>query len=588
MRRERLLELLAAAFLVGIAAAAVWPFRTAALAVRGAAATGWDAASHALLGLDLHDDLAGVRPGAFLAAVFEEHWWPPLFGLVSMPFHALFGRSLETASLPSAAAFVLSPGAAWLLSRHLGGGGLAAALLALVLSALLFLRSPMLVEMSTWPMFESLGGLLVLLAWLFFAKRSEPRALKGAALLAALLFFLKYHYGFFVLATFAVVLLLEETAESRREARRAAVDLLVRPPPFAAAGVIAILFLGRVLAESRTPDPPAWLPSRGNLCYGAFLLLLVWSALERGRTRALWSSLAPPLRLFARWGLAAPAVWLLIPGNVRAWYRQTIQYHPDPERNPLRQIEAAFGFLRDEYTSNVPDALPLVLVLVGLAAALIPERGRERTLAAAAWFALWPALLMCLSTWRIEARFLGVLVPTLLAVSIGGLLRLLARLRKAAQPVVALLVVAGAVVHAAKGEAAFQQALSARAPYRFSNTPGEAAFVEAMRTVLPQAERVAVALPEEPRIAPSLRLALRLDRRNLAPDDLLVVHESPAKMIERLRKRGAGRAAIAVESSGAALVRQAAGLTVLSEEPGPLLPGAGPRTMTVLRADVGP
>ena len=439
MRRERLLTLLGGGLLAALALAEGEPVRRAALAVRTVASTGWDAAAHALLGLDLFDNLARLRPGAFLTALVSEHWWPPLFGLVSVPFQILAGPSFAAASLPSAVAFALTPTVAFLLVRRLTGAGATASLLAFVLVAFLFLRSPMLLEMSTWPMFESLGGLLALVAWLFFADRADPRSLKAAAFFGALLFFLKVHFGFFGLATFAAVLVLDEPRESRRELRRALVDLLVRPIPFAAAGLIAALWIGRVVAEARTPDPPFWLPSRGNLCYAAFLFLLVWGALQPERRRALGAALGPSLSTFVRWGLFAPAVWLLVPGNVRAWYRQTIQNHPDPERNPLRQLAACFSFLRDEYTWNVPDALPLVLVAIGLAAVLAPARDRDRTAAPMAWFAVWPALLMSLNTWRVEARYLGVLVPSLFAVSAAGLLLLFARIRPSARPAVTLL-----------------------------------------------------------------------------------------------------------------------------------------------------
>jgi hypothetical protein len=205
-----------------------------------------------------------------------------------------------------------------------------------------------------------------------------------------------------------------------------------------------------------------------------------------------------------------------------------------------------------------------------------------------AWFAVWPVLLMSLNTWRVEARYLGVLAPSLFAVSVSGLLFLFGRVRPSVRPAVAILLSAGVIAFAAKGRAAFGAEMATRAAYRFPNAPEEAAFVEAMRGALPEAHRLAVALPEEPRIAPALRLALRLDRRALPPGDVLVAHENPAKLLSRLRERGPGRAAIAVEASSLPLVRESAGLTVVGELPGPALPGAGKRRMVVLLADVAP
>ncbi len=323
----------------------------------------------------------------------------------------------------------------------------------------------------------------------FFADRADPRALKAAACLAALLFFLKYHFGFFALATFAAVLVLDEPGETppgtaagpRRPARPAAPVRGGRAP--------------RASLDRACRRASRGLPSRRSGCRAAgtsatrhLLFLLAWGAFQRERMRASRASLGPSLRTFARWGLLAPALWLLIPGNVRAWYRQTIQTHPDPERNPLRQLAAFFTFLKDEYTWNVPDALPLVLVSVGLAAALARARGRDRTVPAMAWFAVWPVLLMSLNTWRVEARYLGVLVPCLLAVSAAGLVFLFARARPSVRPALALVAFRRPDRLRGTGSAARSTAeMASRAAYRFPNSTEEAAFVEAMRGALPGA-----------------------------------------------------------------------------------------------------
>ncbi|MBI1808729.1 MAG: hypothetical protein HYR75_02420, partial [Gemmatimonadetes bacterium] len=164
-RRERAAALLGAAAFAGAALAVALPFRGRVLAQAEALHYSWDAALHVLAGLDLWDD---VRRGALLSALFRlaaQHWWGPFWALLTAPFHALFGPGLAAATLPSLLAFAAAPAAAWLFARRVtGAAGLVAAPFVLVL----FLRSPLLLEASAWPMFESTGGFLSLSAWLLF------------------------------------------------------------------------------------------------------------------------------------------------------------------------------------------------------------------------------------------------------------------------------------------------------------------------------------------------------------------------------------------------------------------------------------
>ena len=216
MRRERLLDGAAAVLLTGAALAVALPFRREAMAAQSVFSAGWDAALHATEGLDLFDDIRLLRPVDALGFVLSRHWWGPVWALASAPFQAAFGPSLPAASLPSLVSHVLTPAAAFLLVRRLVPGGLLSAAAAAVFVAILFLGSPMLLETSAWPMLESLGGFLALLAWLLFAWRPGRRSQRAAFLAGAALFLLKYHFGFFVLGTFLAVVLVEETPDARR------------------------------------------------------------------------------------------------------------------------------------------------------------------------------------------------------------------------------------------------------------------------------------------------------------------------------------------------------------------------------------
>ena len=357
-----------AAALVPLALAVALPFRQIALARTPLLALGWDAALHATEGLDLFDDLRLARPLDALSLLASRHWWGPLWAVVSAPFQAVFGPSLSAASLPSLVAFVLTPSVAYLLVRRLAPGGLLVAAATALLAAVLFLRSPMLLETSAWPMLESLGGFLVLLAWLLFARRSEPRARRTAFLAGAGLFLLKYHYGFFVLVTFSAVVVLEETADARRRFGTAARAVLLRG---AGAGILALACLlaaVRLILQARGGDAAArGAPSVPNVGWGAFVLLGFLLVLRRKQLAQAWNGASGTLRDFFLFGLLPPALWCLDPANVRGWYRQVFQPTNAPEWDPVAKLVSFGSFLRDDYTLG---AMPAGLVLFGLLLAL--------------------------------------------------------------------------------------------------------------------------------------------------------------------------------------------------------------------------
>ena len=517
MRREEVVDLGVAAALAPLALLVALPFRAEAIARTSLTSLGWDAALHATEGLDLFDDLRLVRLLDALGLLASRHWWGPLWALVSAPLQAAFGPSLAAASLPSLVAFVLAPSVAFLLARRLvpTGGLMTSALNALLVTGL-FLRSPMLLETSAWPMLESLGGLLALLAFLFFARREERGARRAAFLAGGAVFLLKYHFGLFVLTTLAVVVLREETPEARRRLGAAARGLLLRGAGAGILALAAVLAATREILEARGGDDLArYAPSIPNVAWGALVLFILLLAFRRRAFSEAWVGASATFRDFVLFALLPPAVWCLDPANMRGWYRQIFQPTGAPERNPLARLAAFGSFLRDDYTLG---AVPAGLVLLGLLLALIlPGQRTRRALAA---FAVWPVLLMSLSAYPVEPRFLACLVPGLLAAAVAGLGAGASRLGERARK---MALAAGFVFLALVYDGAHWRAeCSARAPYRFSYGAAEVVAVNAAVAAAPERGPIRLRLPADPPVWPTVRLALRLERRDIAPEDLTV------------------------------------------------------------------
>jgi hypothetical protein len=514
MRREEVVDGVLAAALVPLALAVALPFRREAMESQTVFSLSWDAALHATEGLDLFDDLRLLHPLDAIGLLLSRHWWGPLWALVSAPFQAAFGPSLPAASLPSLAAFVLVPATAFLLARRLVPGGLLAAAATTLFVATLFLRSPMLLEISAWPMLESLGGTLALLAWLFFARRPGRRPQRAAFLAGAALFFLKSHYGFFVLGTFLAVVLVEEIPDARRRLGSAARAFLLRG---AGAGILAlaVAFAAlRIFLESRGGDAFAsHAPSVSNVLWGTFVLFILLCAARRRVLSEAWIGASATFRDLVVFGLLPVAAWCLDPANVRGWFRQIFQPTDVPERNPLAKLAAFGSFLRDDWTTGL---WPTFFVLLGLLLALVlPRGGTRRALAA---FALWPVLLMSLNAYPVEARFLACLVPAIFTAAVAGLSALAATLpEKAREPALAA---AAVLLFFALDAGRLRAERDARAGYRYAYGPAEIAAVNAAVAAAPPGGPIRMRLPAEPPVWPTVRLALRLSRRDLAPADV--------------------------------------------------------------------
>jgi hypothetical protein len=515
MSRERVVDGAVAAVLALLALAVALPFRAEALRLTPLVSLGWDAALHATEGLDLFDDLRLCRPLDALSLLVSRHWWGPAWAVVSAPFQAAFGPSLAAASLPSLAAFVLAPAGGFLLSRRLApaGGPVSAVLSGLVVAGL-FLRSPMLLEISAWPMLESLGGLVALVAFLLFAKREKAGARKTAFLAGALLFLLKCHFGFFVLATLGFVVWREEESRSKRRLALAARALLLRG---AGSGILALALLlsaARFVLEARGGDALAWrMPSVSNVAWAMLVLLFSLGAVRRRSLTEGWNGVSGVFRDFVLFGVLPCAAWCLDPANVRGWYRQIFQPTEAFERNPFLKLSAFWGFLREDYTIGAGAAS---LVALGLVLALVLPGDRTRRALAA--FSIWPVALMSLSHYPVEPRFLGCLAPCLFAAAVSGLAAGASSLGKRWREVG--LAASVGILFLDRSEARWRATTAARAVNRFSYGAEEIAAVEAAVAGASAGGRVGVRLPANPPIWPTVRLALRLSRRDLAPIDV--------------------------------------------------------------------
>jgi hypothetical protein len=198
---------------------------------------------------------------------------------------------------------------------------------------------------------------------------------------------------------------------------------------------------------------------------------------------------------------------------MRGFYRQMFPSAEAPERNPLAKLAAFGSFLRDDWT---PGAGTAALVLLGLLLALVLPGGSTRR--ALASFAPWPVLLMSLSAYPVEARFLACLVPALLAAAVAGLAALAATLpEKARGPA---LVAAAVLLFLAFDSGRCRAERGARAPYAYAYGPAEVAVVSAAVAAVPPSGPIRLRLPAEPPVWPTVRLALRLSRRDLAPADV--------------------------------------------------------------------
>jgi hypothetical protein len=263
---------------------------------------------------------------------------------------------------------------------------------------------------------------------------------------------------------------------------------------------------------AETPSPLARRACRTSPA-GALVLLVLLGAARRRTLSEAWIGASAAFRDLVAFGLLPAAVWCLDPANVRAWYRQVFLPTEAPERNPLAKLATFGGFLKGDYSLGVG---PASFVLFGLLLALaLPGERTRRALAA---FAVWPVLLMSLNAFPFEPRFFACLVPGLFTGAVAGLAALAGRLgERAREPALAA---AAVLLSLSFDRARWRAECAGRASYAYAYGPAEVAAVNAAVAAVPPGGPIRLGLPAEPPVWPTVRLVLRLGRRDLAPADV--------------------------------------------------------------------
>lgn len=497
----------------------------------------WDAASHALIGLDIYDHLRRFEPVRLLLRMQGEHWWPPLFGILSLPAWAFGGRALTSPSLVSLVSYGLIPLFAWLAIRRATS---AAPLLAFALVALFCLRSPQFLEMSAWSMLEPSATLFAAVAFFCFLAGPGTRARNWAYGLAGASTLLKYHYGFFLLITFGVATVFEAWSAGD----------LVR---------------ARRLAGRRPIVLP--LPSVATTVWIAYILTLLYFAFHRDRARELWRTLPVPIRRFLACGVIWPAVLVIDLANAQAWYRQ-LRVRSDPPAQWIDQIREIARYLTDDYFLG-----PVALGVAGTGLALCFVEGFRRRnvpVLAVAFHAIWPLALMTLSSFRIESRFLStIMIAFAISAALGWLLFLEHRSRLLPLAIVAI-VIGDQVMR----QPQWQDLIASRRVYGYLSSEPPDRFVRATIAAMNRGEPVLIILPRDIQVvAPTIRLGLRLAMPDVGPADVIVRGGGLRQFEERLRRFDGGLVAVETDAETLRRLVAARNLHILSIERGPAVPG---------------
>jgi hypothetical protein len=493
----------------------------------------WDPASHVLIGLDLFDSLRRLDLVAFFRRAFNEHWWPPLFGLLTLPLHALFGRSDLPARVLSLLSYAALPACCSVAVMTWAGRSAAVAAVGMALTLGLFLTSPQLVEMSHWPMLESCAAAMGLASILAFAATARAGWHRLAFVLAGLSTLLKYHYGFFLLITLTIGVILRLPASDRARLRSAALAVLRTPVVAIALALVAVL----LLLPSDFPARYRGIPKAEGVpwvVYMTTLVTLVAVPPVHAKARALWRTSPVMARDFVCYGLSIPGIWCLDPANARVWYRQ-IHLASEPPGVFDDQVHRLLEYVTFDYVSSAFAVLPIVFG--GLLALLL--RCRDRAVLPLALHGIWPLLLMTGSSYRAEARFIASLMPVLFAAGILGWVALLVALqprrRAAVSGALALMLVLTVTAALARATE-----LTARKAYRYRYTAEEGDFVKRATDAIARNSPALVILPHDVEVAPALRLFLRMRMPAIAPDDVQVIKGDPSELVSRAHGMRAG------------------------------------------------
>jgi hypothetical protein len=493
----------------------------------------WDPASHVLIGLDFFDSLRRLDVIAFLKRAFNEHWWPPLFGLMTLPLHVVFGRSDVPARIISLISYAALPACCSVAVLTYAARSTLAATIGIALTLVIFLTSPQLVEMSHWPMLESCAAAFGLASMLAFTTTDRPAWHRVSFVLAGLSTLLKYHYGFFLLITLTIGVLLRLPPAYRGSLRDTALAVLWKPLVILALAIAAVLLL-------LPPDVPTryrWVPKAEGVpwvVYMVALLTIVAVPAVRTQARALWNITPVMARDFIGYGLSIPGIWCLDPANARVWHRQ-IHLTTDPPAGFSDQVHRLVDFVAFDYVASPFVVLPIVFGGI----IMLLARRREPATLPLALHGIWPLVLMTGSGYIAEARFIASLVPVMFAAGILGWVALLAAMRPArsagiSAALAAMLVLTVAAAVSRAGE------LTHRKAYRYRFSPEEGEFIERATDAIARNAPVLVILPNDSEVPPTLRLFLRLRMPTVAPDDVFVMKGEPSELTGREHRVRAG------------------------------------------------
>ncbi len=539
----------------------------------------WDAARHALIGLDLFDHLRRFEPLRLLLRLEEEHWWPPLFGILSLPAYLIGGRQLSSPSLVSLVSYCLIPAIAWLSIRRVTAG---VPLLGWGLIALFFLRSPELIEMSTWSMLELATGLFAVAAFCCFLAAPDSRARSWAYGLAGASTLFKYHYGFFLLLTLGAATLAELPHDEFRAVIDSARLRLRRRSTWIALVILGAAIVARRIAE--TGDPHPWIPSVANLIWIAYMTTLIVTITQWMRTkRAPWAALPQPLQRFITCGLSWPLVWCIDPSNVHAWYRQ-IHVSSDPPARWIDQIRVIAQYIEHDYSLG-PVVLAAVLLGGGLSLAEGLRRHHVGVLALTV-HAIWPVALMSLSNFLVESRFLTTFVVCLYTSAAAGWTLFLERSETAPRIAIASALLGLLVIDQAARTLEWKQQLVTRRVYGYISSEPPDRFVRATVKAFSAGQPVVIVLPEDIEVvAPTIRLGLRLALADVPPAAVKVDGGGTALLAKRLRRFPGGLVGVETDPATLRRLAQEAGLKMVSQARGPAVPGHPDRALLISRVE---
>ena len=571
---KQLVTLAGSLLLAAAAAAVAIPFRALPPRTDLQSMT-WDAAQHALIGLDLYDHIRRFEPLQLLLRLQAEHWWPPLFGILSLPAYLFAGREVTTPSLVSLASYCLIPAFMFFGARRVTN---ALPLLGAALIAVFWLRSPQMIEMSAWSMLELAATLFAVAACALFIAGPDTRARNWAYGLAGASLLLKYHYGFFLLVTFGVAVFLELPREERRRLIATVTSRLRMKSVWIPLLVVFALVIARRIEESASARPA--LPGVPTLIWIAYIVALIVAFVRRERTRELWSTLPERVRRFISCGLIWPMITFIDPSKPQAWYRQ-LRVVTDPPATFAIQLSELERYFTDDYFLG-----PAVLAVAAagvIACAVEGVRRRRVDIAAVALHSIWPIALMTISKYRIESRFLATMLGVFMFSSVLGWTLSFERRPRFFRIGMSVSLVLVLFADQARRTEEWDALLAKRRVYGYMSSDPPHGFVVATANMFAKGMPVLIVLPRDIEVVwPTIRLGLRVAMPDVSPHEVIVRGGDERRFAERLRRFDEGIIGAAVDEETLRRIAGENGKRVISVEQGPRLPD-GQRRLLMAR-----